>query len=177
VLLAAAEEARELAPTLSYPSVIKVTEGLWGAGVTRVDSETSFRSVSEAFLSLGHPLLIQPYLLTERAQQLRVLVLGQEILAAYETRPTDGDFRGNLHAGATPTPVPVADTIADIAVASAGTLGLDFAGVDLIVNDDGAYVIEVNPAPGFEYARTIPGSDIGRSLVEYLERAVAQRGE
>ena len=174
VLAASAEEANGLAATLSYPSVVKLTEGLWGAGVMRVDSETSFRSVSGALLNLGHPLLIQPYLLTGHSRQLRVLVLGQEILAAYEAEPRDGEFRANLHAGATPTPVTVTGAIADVSLESARALGLDFAGVDLIVNDDAVYVVEVNPAPGFAFARTMPGIDIGASLVSYLERASNQ---
>lgn len=175
ILASSPEETNRLAPGLGYPAVVKVTEGLWGAGVMRVDSEASFRSVCAAFLNLGHPLLIQPYLLGERSRQFRVLVLGQEILAAYETEPGDGDFRGNIHAGATPTPVTVTGATADAAVASTRALDLDFAGVDLIVNDDDVYVIEVNPAPGFEYARRLPGTDIGGSLVGYLERAIDQR--
>jgi ribosomal protein S6--L-glutamate ligase len=175
VLASSPEETNRLAPTLEYPTVVKVAEGLWGAGVMRVDSETSFRSVCGAFLNLGHPLLIQPYLLTGRSRQLRVLVLGQEILAAYETEPGDGDFRGNIHAGATPTPVPVTGATADAAVASTRALDLDFGGVDLIVNDDAVNVIEVNPAPGFEFARRLPGTDIGGSLVGYIETAVEQR--
>jgi len=175
VLVASADEAGRLAPTLSYPSVIKASEGLWGAGVMRVDSEASFRSVCDAFLNLGHPLLVQPYLLGEQSRQCRVLVLGDEILIAYETRPRGGDFRGNLHAGAEPTPVNVSGTLAGIALASVRALGLDFAGVDLIVNDDNVYVIEVNPAPGFEFARRVLGTDIGGALVDYLEQSGSGR--
>ena len=173
IFAASAEEVFDAGRSVDYPLVIKLTEGLWGAGVMRVDSETSFRSVSEAFLNLGLPLLIQPYLLTEHSQQLRVLVLGDDILAAYETRPGKGDFRGNLHAGATPTPVTVSATIADTSIASSRALGLDFAGVDLIVNDDSVYVIEVNPAPGFNFVmRAMPEVDVANSLVDYLEKAL-----
>jgi ribosomal protein S6--L-glutamate ligase len=170
VLVASPGEVDALAPTLGYPSVLKVTEGLRGAGVMRADSEAALRSVAEALLNLGHPLLFQPYLLTEQSRQLRVLVLGEDVLIAYETLPGHGDFRGNLHAGATATSVTVDSAIEDIAVASVRALNLDFAGVDLIVNGDAAYVIEVNPAPGFEFARRVPGTTVGGSLCGYLER-------
>lgn len=177
VLVSSADEAGRLAPTLGYPAVVKATEGLWGAGVMRVDSEPSFRSVCDAFLNLGHPLLVQPYLLGERSRQLRVLVLGGEVLIAYEAQPRGGDFRGNLHAGATPAPVAIPTALADTALASVRALGLDFAGVDLIVNDDAVYVIEVNPAPGFGFARRVPGTDIGGALVKHLERCLERRAD
>lgn len=51
--------------------------------------------------------------------------------------------------------VPVADVSADVrdtAVASVAAVGLDFGAVDLVVgrNDDLAYVLEINTAPGIE---------------------------
>jgi ribosomal protein S6--L-glutamate ligase len=174
VFAASAEETAEAARTAPCPAVIKLTEGLWGAGVMRVDSEASFRSVSEAFVNLGHAVLMQPYLLGKDSQQLRVLVLGDEILAAYETSPRGGDFRGNLRAGAKPTPVTVSPQITTMALASAKALGLDFAGVDLIVHGGTPYVLEVNPAPGFDFARTMPDVDVGGSLVAYFDKLLGQ---
>ena len=168
-------EIDQSAAKLGHPSVIKLTEGLWGAGVMRVDSETSMRTVSEAFLQLGHPVLAQPYLLRGAAKQYRVLVLGEQVLSAHETEPAVGDFRANLHAGASSHVVDVSDDLASVSVASAKALGLDFAGVDLIVDDDGPCVIEVNPAPGFAFSRDLPQVEIADQLVDFIEQSIQRR--
>ena len=175
VLTASASEIVASSENMTFPSVIKLSEGLWGAGVMQVDTDISLRSVSGAFLNQGHPLLVQPYLLSENAVQYRVLVLGDEVLTAYECQPAKGDFRANLHAGATATIVKVSDDIADIAVAGTKALGLELAGVDIIV-DDQPYVVEVNPTPGFGFARHIPDLNPARSVVDYLVRVSASAG-
>jgi ribosomal protein S6--L-glutamate ligase len=154
---------------ISRRQVIKLTEGLWGTGVMRVDSEPSFRTVSEAFLSQGHSLLVQPYLLNPLSRQLRILVIGDSVLGAYESKPQAGDFRANLHAGAALTLATVPVDIANTAIACTRALELDFAGVDLIENDDGAYVLEVNPVPGFGFSKEIPEIRIAEALVDYLD--------
>ena len=170
--ISCAEEARQAARAMRHPSIIKLGEGQWGAGVMRVDSEASFRSVADALLNLGQALLVQPCLLREGSRQLRVLVLGSEVLAAYETRAASGDFRGNLHAGAAPAPATLPPGIAELSISSARALGLEFAGVDLIIDDGAAHVLEVNPAPGFSFAQAMPGVDVAGALVRHLETAL-----
>jgi len=153
----------------TLPAVLKVPEGLQGAGVMRVDSAVSLKTVTEAFHAQGIPLVIQPDVAQPGSRQLRVLVLGDRALAAYAATPAPWDFRANIHAGATPTPVPVTAEMELIAVQAARALDLELAGVDLIWNPDGPLILEVNPAPGFEVATNLCGVDVAAAIVDYLQ--------
>jgi glutathione synthase/RimK-type ligase-like ATP-grasp enzyme len=47
---------------------------------------------------------------------------------------------------------------------------LSFAGIDLIVNPDRVYCLEVNPSPGYSYYQNATGLPISDALAEYLMR-------
>lgn len=170
-----ANAAALLATQPDVPAVIKVAEGLQGAGVMRVDSDVSLRTVTEAFFAQGIPIVVQPDIARPDSQQLRVLVLGERVLTSYQAFPADGDFRANMHAGATPKPALISDEIATLAIDATHLLGLDFAGVDLISGADGSTILEVNPAPGFEVATNQRGVDVAEELVRFLEGRVRSR--
>jgi ribosomal protein S6--L-glutamate ligase len=168
----ASGEVLAMLDNLELPAILKLSEGTWGTSVVQVDSEPSLRSATDAFFNLGHPLLIQRNLHRKDARHLRVVVLERQILASYQSDPRRGDFRSNVHASDTHFAVIVSDAIKELSIKSTLALGLEFAGVDLIENDDGVFVVEVNPAPGFSFADTIPGVDVATSLVVHAEQSI-----
>src|SRR5262245_7543061 len=60
-------------------------------------------------------------------------------LASYQSDPRRGDFRSIVHASDTHFAVNVSDAIKELSIKSTLALGLEFAGVDLIENDDGVF--------------------------------------
>jgi ribosomal protein S6--L-glutamate ligase len=52
-----------------------------------------------------------------------------------------------------------------VAEAAADAIGLGQCGVDLILEEEGPTVIEVNPTPGFLHLEEATGIDIARLLV------------
>ena len=55
------------------------------------------------------------------------------------------------------------------AIQSAKTVGLGIAGVDMLVSDKGAMVIEVNSSPGIEGIETYTKLDVAKEFIIYLE--------
>jgi hypothetical protein len=56
-------------------------------------------------------------------------------------------------------------------IALASTLGLPFAGIDLMLGRDGStYCFEVNPSPGFSYFEDATGQPIADAVAEYLDQ-------
>ena len=47
--------------------------------------------------------------------------------------------------------------------------GLDFAGIDLIINPEKVYCLEVNPSPGYSYYEQATGQPIADALAAYLD--------
>ncbi|WP_051950800.1 ATP-grasp domain-containing protein [Actinacidiphila yeochonensis] len=72
------------------------------------------------------------------------------------------------------TPFDLPDELAERCVSLAARLGLDLAGIDLILPDDpddgGPYCLEVNPSPAFSYYESLTGQPISRAIAHALER-------
>jgi ribosomal protein S6--L-glutamate ligase len=80
---------------------------------------------------------------------LRAFVVGGRVVAAMARR--SGDWRTNLARGARAEACALSPEEEGLALRAAGTLGLDYAGVDLMPAADGRlYVLEVNGSPGWE---------------------------
>ena len=108
----------------------------------------------------------------ERHRDLRVYVVGDEIVGSMYRYAPEGDWRTNVALGGAvedatdDMPTEAADT----ALYAADVMGLDYAGVDLVEGYDGWYVLEVNPTAGFkglfEATGTSPAPHIAKLAVE-----------
>ena len=99
---------------------------------------------------------------------LRVYVVGDEIVGAMYRHAAEGDWRTNVARGGHVEDATddLSDRVREMALRSADVVGLDYAGVDLVEGDDGWFVLEANPTAGFKglYAAT------GRSPAPYIAR-------
>lgn len=90
------------------------------------------------------PIMVQEYLdNVQREGDVRVLVLNGEIIGAMKRRPREGEFRTNIHAGATPYKHEIRPQEEKICQAIKNRLiedGLYFVGIDII----GDKLVEIN---------------------------------
>jgi RimK-like ATP-grasp domain len=109
---------------------------------------------------------------------VRVHVVGEEIFATaiateavdYRYAPRDGQ---KLRIGPTEVTAEVAARCRRLTRA----LGLELAGIDLKVAEDGrVYCFEVNPSPAYSYYQLADGQPIARSIARYLADAPPRRG-
>jgi RimK family alpha-L-glutamate ligase len=111
----------------------------------------------------------------ERHRDLRVYIVGDEVIGAMYRYAPEGDWRTNVALGGD-----VQDATQDLpeearatALYAAEVMGLDYVGVDLVEGHDGWFVLEVNPTAGFKglYQAT------GRSPAPYIARlAIEEAG-
>jgi glutathione synthase/RimK-type ligase-like ATP-grasp enzyme len=74
--------------------------------------------------------------------------------------------------GAALEAVEIPDAVAERCVRLAAALELPFAGVDLLVPEEGEPVcLEVNPSPAYSYYQLSTGQPIARALAAYLAAA------
>ena len=109
----------------------------------------------------------------ERHRDLRVYIVGGELIGAMYRYAPEGDWRTNVALGGD-----VLDATDDMpqdaretALYAADVMGLDYAGVDLIEGKEGWFVLEVNPTAGFKglYKAT------GRSPAPYIAKLAVER--
>lgn len=152
------------------PLVLKLLEGTQGRGVVLAETQKAAESVIQAFRGLNANILVQEFIAESNGSDIRCIVIGNRVVAAMKRQAEKGEFRSNLHAGGTAMKVRITPEERATAIRAAKTLGLQFAGVDLLRSDDGPKVLEVNSSPGLEGVETVTGKNIAGQVIEYLEK-------
>jgi tetrahydromethanopterin:alpha-L-glutamate ligase len=155
------------------PLVMKPLFGAQGWGLRLIEREDDAPSLQEArgvfylqrFVGPARP----PF------EDMRILVSGGEIIAAMRRRSSH--WITNVRQGARPLAVEPTAREAEIAVAAAGALGVDFAGVDVINDARGApLILEVNSMAGWSgLQRVTPFSIADRIVADALAHMAQAR--
>ena len=135
--------ARAALEYLGGKAVAKLDRGLMGDGVTLVSTP---EETLTAMQNTRHGVL-QEYIPAGRTT-LRVVCARGTVIAAYARVSAPEDWRGNVAAGATVTPVTLDTQEEQLAAQAMRAFALDFAGIDIIRTDTGPVFLEANPAFG-----------------------------
>ncbi|MBW2491368.1 MAG: RimK family alpha-L-glutamate ligase [Deltaproteobacteria bacterium] len=158
-----------------YPVVIKQVSGRVGEGVFLVNNDHKARLILHNNLETGKGILVQRFIPPENRLDIRVFVLGGKVVGAMKLKPDPGDFRSNFHLTQKSWPVELSPEWEEIALKATSVLGLEIAGVDLIVDKSGkAYVIELNYSPGFTGLEAATGLDIAGRIIDYVVETYGQ---
>ncbi len=154
----------------SAPLVVKLLEGTKGIGVVLAETNKAAESVINAFRSLKADILVQHYIQESKGQDIRCIVVGDQVVASMERIAQEGEFRANIHLGATARPVEISEEERNLAISATKIIGLEIAGVDMVRSNHGAKLLEVNSSPGLEGIESATGIDIAGKMIEYLEK-------
>ena len=150
--------------------VIKPLFGAMGHGIVRVEDHDVAHRVFRALELERAVYYVQRTVAAggTRCRDLRVLVVAGEVVGAME-RVTDS-WRANIARGAIPRAVALSETERSLALAAAGALETDVAGVDLIVAPDGEVVVlEINGIPGWQALQTVCEEDLTSRVIDACE--------
>lgn len=112
------------------------------------------------------PTLFQEQLIGDN---VRVHVIGEQVFATrIQTGAVDYRYAGRQGSSADLETVELDPQLARRCVKMVRSLGLAFAGIDLMLTDEDIYCFEVNPNPGFSYFENITSQPIARAVAEYL---------
>ena len=106
---------------------------------------------------------------------VRVHVVGEQAIAT-RIRSDAVDYRYAMQEGKSTTlePYELSPEVAVKSVRLAHALRLPFAGIDLMISDDGRTIcFEVNPSPGYSYYEQHTGQRISYALADLLAQRVA----
>lgn len=158
------------------PAVIKVVGGEGGVGVMRVDSTASCFALIDHLRARGAtPRLMA---LVPDAVHWRLVVVADRIVAAYPNPVAADDFRSEATVDPAAVTAAVDPAWAALAVEAAHAIGVDFAGVDLLVHASGrVYVLEANFPCYFPHAQQLGGLDVAGAMVEALLARAAAAAE
>ncbi len=152
--------------TLHFPLVIKEAYGSFGKQVYLAND---MDEASAIIKSLHHKeFLIQEFIATSQGRDVRVNVVGQKVVSSM-LRYNPDDFRSNITNGGKMKPYKLNEQQKNMALKACETLGLDFAGVDLLFGEhDEPLVCEVNSNPHFKSSYICTGIDMSFYVIEYI---------
>ncbi len=152
---------------LNYPFIIKEAYGSFGQQVYLV---TSHEESEERIHKIGaRPMLFQEFISMNAGSDLRLQVVGDQVIAAMLRYSVTGDFRANLTLGGkmesyTPDTLQI-----ELACKAAKALQLDFCGVDLLFGDNEEPILcEVNSNAHFKNIYDCTGVNAAIHIMEHI---------
>ena len=158
------QDAMQAFDTLGSDVVVKPLFGSEGRGLVRLsDRELAWRTF-RAIESTGGVIYLQPFI-RHPGWDVRAFVIAGHVIAAMK-RTARNDWRTNVAQGGTAERFSLAEAEARLAVAAAEATGAIVAGVDLIQNERGEWlVLEVNAVPGWKALSAACEIDVAASVI------------
>jgi RimK family alpha-L-glutamate ligase len=146
--------------------VVKPLFGSEGRGMVRVmDVDCAYR-VFKA-LELGHYIYYLQEFVPHNCEDIRVLVIGGEVVAAMVRRGEN--WKTNIANRASAAPLVPDSTLREMSIKAARVLGAVYAGVDILPIEGGGYALtEVNGIPGWRGLQSATGVDVAELLLEHI---------
>ena len=170
-LLAFTEEgALKALEKLGYPAVMKPVVGSWGRLIALVKDKDSAQALIESRKEMRNALL-QIYYLQEYVERpprdIRVMVIGDEVVAASYRYPPQDEWRTNVARGGVSKPCPVTREIEEVAMKASRAVGGGVLAVDCMESPDKILVHEVNSTVEFRGLWSATGVNIADKIIEY----------
>ncbi len=157
-----------------YPVIVKLLEGTHGNGVLLLDNLTALRSIMNLLMKKGERTIMQEFIEESDGADFRAFVVGDKVVASMKRQAAAGEFRSNLHRGATATPLVLTEEEQEMAVQATKALSLEVAGVDILRSNRGPLIMEINASPGLEGIETSTGIDIAFQIMLHLEQQLVK---
>lgn len=157
------EEAEKV---LTYPLIVKECFGSFGKQVFLVNDRYELLKVVDTFEK--RPFLLQKFVSTSEGRDLRLQVVGKEVVATMY-RYNDNDFRANVTNGGLMKNYTPNSEQCEMALKACEILGLDFGGVDLLFGEDDRPVLcEVNSNAHFINLSSCTGVNVADKIIKYV---------
>ena len=154
------------------PVIMKTLRGSKGVGVLFVESEKALDSIVQLIYKQDPDtdLLLQEYIKTD--YDVRVLVLGNKVLATMKRPVIEGDFRSNVSQGSKPEKLKLTELEIEESLKAAKAVNGLWTAVDFIPSKnrekEPPFVIEVNSSPGTEGMEEASGQNISKEIIEFF---------
>jgi len=170
-LVASKIKAGDVIDQTPPPLILKLLSGTQGVGVMKVEKVSDVGPIIDTLVELKQLILIQSYV-PNPGEDVRMFVVGDQVVGAMVRKAGPTEWRSNIHLGGKGVPYRNTEAEGEMAVKAARSVGLEIAGVDMIMANDGPYLIEVNASPGFKGLMKATDVDVPGKIIEYaVEKA------
>ena len=159
---------------IGFPAIVKTISGSYGRGVFLAETKKQFKQLltMAELTKKSYNIIIQEFIKDTWGKDLRVLVVNNKVVGCMMRQAKDDDFRANISRGGEGIPYEVNEQIEWLSVESAKALDLDIAGVDLLFDNGGFKICEINSNPGFEGMETFTKKNIASEIVQFIKMKI-----
>lgn len=158
---------------LNQKLIVKPLLGSMGIGVELVGVK---KVLSEIEKRLGEEniLIIQKYIPTKDSCDIRVLVIGENVLSGMKRCAKKGSILTNIFQDSTPHPIVLSEDIRSIAIKAAKAIDGEIVTIDFIRNNEtnDVFILEINGFARWRGMQKVTKFDITEKLVKYLMEGV-----
>ncbi len=149
--------------------VIKPLQGSRGLGVVSVESEDLAFHVLRT-ISQANGVFYQQRRVSNLKMSLRIFTIGGEAIGCMCLKAGKGSWKTNVAQNGVPSALEESEDEAKTAISAANTLGCWYAGVDLLVDEDGEeFIAEVNSSPSWRVFSRVTGTKPAKRMLEFLQ--------
>lgn len=159
--------AKKILEKIKFPIMMKFPHGTGGKGVMFADSYASASSLLDALVALRQPFIIQEYVETG-GTDLRVIVVGNKVVASMKRQANPLEARANFHSGGTGETVELDPLTKKLAVDVAKAIRAEICAVDILESARGPLVIEANISPGLQLISSTTQVNVADVIAEFL---------
>lgn len=149
--------------SFGYPMVVKDCFGSFGQQVYLAHD----RKELESLFCDARPRIVQRYVECG-SSDLRLEVIGGEVVASVSRKGRDGDFRANTTIGGVMSVHQPSEDEKELALKASEAVGADFCGVDILYMDGEPVVCEVNSNAHMKNLRNCTGIDVSDMILEHI---------
>jgi RimK family alpha-L-glutamate ligase len=135
----------DITSSLGLPFVIKEVIGSKGEGVFLINNNEEFERIIN---TTTYELICQEFIQESSGEDIRVHVIDGKAVVAIKRKAEKG-FKSNYSLGGTSTEFKLNKEIIELSVKCAKIIGLDIAGIDILLSDRGPLVCEINGISAF----------------------------
>jgi len=147
--------------------VYKPIMGSLGFGSMKFDNADLAFNAYTTLERLGQPLYVQEYM-EKPGRDIRAFILGERVIASILRVAPPTEWKTNVAQGAQTKPIQLPPKLERLAVNAAKSLGLLYAGVDILEDEKKVVVIEVNGSPSWQGLQNATGVNVAEELVRYV---------
>jgi len=163
---------------VELPLVLKLQNTSSGRGVFLARDKQELDQLLRLcdFLAPQHEVILQEFLKESKGMDVRVWVVGDKVIgSALRVNANVDDFRSNIAVGGTAHAAILDEEMKELAVRATQVLGLDIAGVDLLLEHKDPItgkctwrIGEVNSSPGWDGTAEDIAYELSNAIVEHI---------
>ena len=159
---------------IGFPAIVKTISGSYGRGVFLAETKKQLKQLltMAELTKKSYNIIIQEFIKDTWGKDLRVLVVNNKVVGCMMRQSQDDDFRANITRGGEGFPYEVNEQIEWLSSESSKALNLDIAGVDLLFDNGGYKICEVNSNPGFEGMEQYTKKNIAEEIVQFIKMKI-----